>query len=173
MSYEGPERRRPRNPLLRALSELGHDPPPSARWHHIWRDFVPLAALLIAAFAVVSSEGKADKAQVDAAVARQATAVQRQGRKAAVGITCGALQGVTEAGRLTLTDRLPGTESLQRSSTSAERHVRRVYARAYSRVISERIREQAGTKALGIVRRDGTIDCEALSRAAGTAPPAP
>jgi hypothetical protein len=144
-----------------------------------WRLLVPLLAVGIAAYAVLSVEDKVDQQAVDAEVAkaeaRTATRVadaQKEGRRVAVRITCGALLGVEDAGRLALTDRLPGTEKYRRPSTRAERRVRQVYARAYNRVISNRIREEAGLTAVGIVRKDGSIDCEALGKASGV-PPSP
>ncbi len=84
MSYDGPERRSG-NWFTRALRDLGTDPAPTARWHHIWRDFVPLAAIIIAAFAVFSVEGKVDEtvvqaqiAKADAQVASRTARTQRQ-----------------------------------------------------------------------------------------------
>jgi hypothetical protein len=167
--YDGPNRRRKRNFLSRALRQLGHDPPPDSRWHHIWRDFVPLAALLIAAYAVISVENKVDQATVNATVAKKVAASQRAGRAVATGIICGALRGVEDAGRLALTDRLPGTARFRRPSTPEERRIRKVYARAYNKVISERIIEEAGTTADRVVLANGTVDCDALRVAAGTA----
>ncbi len=169
--YNGPNRRRKRNVLGRALAQLGHDPPPDARWHHIWRDFVPLAALAIALFAVLGVEKKVDQATVNATVAKKVAAAQKQGRRVATGIICGALRGVQDAGRLALTDRLPGTRRFRQPSTPALRRARRAYARAYTHVITQRIIGEAGATGARVTRSDGTVDCDALRVAAGTQPP--
>lgn len=180
MSYDGQERRRwwmrPWRLLRSVVAELGNEP--VGRWHHMWRDFVPLLAIAVAAFAVFGVEGKVDDATVNAKVAKveattakRVAAAQKDGRRVAVGITCGALMGVEDAGRLVLTDRLPGTERFRRPSSPGEKRVRRAYAKAYNRVISERIRAEAGVAAAGIVGADGSVDCDALRLASATAPP--
>jgi hypothetical protein len=179
MNYPGPERRRPpenrRHPVRsfgQALREFGTDPTPEARWHHVWRDFVPLIALLIAAYAVLSVENKVDQATVNATVAKKVADSQRQGRRVATGIICGALAGVQDAGRLVLTDRLPGTRRFRQPSTAKQQRIRRVYARAYNEVITARIVAEAGV-ATGerVTAPNGTVNCDAIRVAAGTQPP--
>jgi hypothetical protein len=169
--YNGPNRRRKRNAFGRALAQLGHDPPPDSRWHHIWRDFVPLAALLIAAYAVIGVEQKVDQATVNATVAKRVADAQREGRRVATGIICGALRGVQDAGRLVLTDRLPGTQRFRQPTTPQRQRIRRVYARAYNRVITKRIIDEAGATGARVTRSNGTVDCDATRVAAGTQPP--
>jgi hypothetical protein len=171
VSYNGPNRRRKRNAISRALAEFGHDPPPDSRWHHIWRDFVPLAALVIALFAVVGVEQKVDKAAVNATVAKKVADAQRAGRGVSIGIICGALRGVQDAGRLALTDRLPGTRRFRQPSSAKQQRIRRAYARAYTRVITRRIIQEAGATGARVTRPDGTVDCDDLRVAAGTQPP--
>lgn len=177
MSYNGPERRTPlgrvdrRKPVSaigRAVREFGDSP--TSRWHHVWRDLVPLLALLIALFAVVGVEQKVDQAAVEATVAKRAAESQREGRGVAVGIICGALRGVEDAGRLVLTDRLPGTEQYRRPSTAQERTVQRAYATAYNRVITERIIAEAGATGERVIEPDGTVNCTELRVASGTPP---
>jgi hypothetical protein len=68
---------------------------------------VPLLALIIAAVAVFGVEQKVDQAAVNATVAKQLAESQSQGRRIALGVTCGALRGVEDAGRAVITQRLP------------------------------------------------------------------
>jgi hypothetical protein len=145
--------------------------------HRVSAVLSPILATIavgIAAVAVFSVEDKVDQATVDAGVAKRVADAQRAGRRVAVGITCGALRGVEDASRMILTDTLPGTERLRRPRSRRERRTRRAYARAYNGVISQRIREEAGVeRAEDVIDSTGTIDCDELRKASGTAPPAP
>jgi hypothetical protein len=87
MTYDGPDRRRRRNKLTRALAEFGREPTGS-RWHHLWRDFVPGIAIVIAFAAVVGVEGKIDTASVDARIAKRVAGEQQAGRYRAVYSAC-------------------------------------------------------------------------------------
>jgi hypothetical protein len=169
--YNGPNRRRKRNVFARALGQLGHDPPPDARWHHIWRDFVPLFALLIAAYAVFGVEGKVDQATVNATTARQVAASQLEGRKTAVSITCGAISAVIEAGRTSITGGAVPPGRFERNLVrlgyppEAERKAAaKKAADAYSLSIAKAIERESGVQ--GIVSETGSLDCDRLRRAA-------
>jgi hypothetical protein len=152
---------------------LGHEPPPGARWHHIWRDFVPLAALVIAALAVISVERKVDQATVDATVAKRLAETQSDGRRIALGVTCGALRGVEDAGRLVLTNRLPGTERLYPPATARQRRARAQVARAYNRVITDRIVMEAGANGAQVIEPNGSVNCDRLREVARAPKPTP
>jgi hypothetical protein len=172
--YNGPERRNG-HWFTRAVREFGHDPPPEARWHHIWRDFVPLLALIIAAYAVFGVEDKADKAGVKAAVAAQVTSSQVEGRRTAVAITCGAVSAVIESGRASILAGVQLPPKLERRlvsygyPTKPERVVAaRKAANAYSLGIASAVEKESGVQ--GIVRRDGSLDCGLLLKAARATP---
>jgi hypothetical protein len=167
--YNGPDRRRKSNAFARALRQLGHDPPPDSRWHHLWRDFVPLVALVIALFAVLGVERKVDQQAVDARVAKaeartakQLAEAQSEGRRIAVSVTCGALRGVEDAGRLVLTQRLPGTERFIPPSSKREQRIRRIFARSYNRVITNRIVQEAGANGAEVIEPNGSVNCDRL-----------
>jgi hypothetical protein len=174
VSYDGPNRRRPRNAFSRAVREFGNKP--ASRWHHLWRDFVPLIALMIAAYSVIGLEDKVDDAdvkaataRVEAATAKKLAATQTAGRKVSIGIICGALRGVEDAGRLVLTQRLPGTKRYIPPTTEREQRIREVFARAYNRVITDRIVLEAGARGVEVIEPNGSVNCDKLRRAAGTA----
>ena len=175
MSYTGPDRRRRRNSFARALLQLGHDPGVDSRWHHIWRDFVPLVALVIAAYAVFGLEDKVDKTAVDVQVARRVADSQREGRQTAVAITCGAISAVIEAGRATITSGSQVSPEFERNlrklgypPRSQREEAARKAARAYSVSIAQAVEEESGVQ--GIVREDGTLNCERVQEAARAAP---
>ena len=131
------------------------------RWRHVlwradwtWRRIVPLIALVLAIYALEGLSSKVDKTQ---------DAVQRQveGRKIALEVLCGGISGVESAGRRILTGTLPPPAPKRPVPDEA---LAQKYAEAYSRVISERVVEQAGAKAKDVLRPNGTIDCDALKR---------
>ena len=176
MSYTGPDRRRSRNAAVRAMREFGNKP--ISRWHHLWRDFVPLVALIIAAFAVIGLEDKVDQQAVDSRVAKaeartakQLAETQQDGRRVALGVTCGALRGVEDAGRLVLTNKLPGTERFVPPSSSREQRVRRIFARAYNKVITDRIVQEAGVAGEKVIEPNGSVNCERLREVAAAPKP--
>jgi hypothetical protein len=178
--YSGPNRRRRRNVVARGLRQLGHDPGPEDRWHHIWRDFVPLVALVIAALAVLGVERKVDAQAVDARVAKSEARVakrlaesQVEGRRIALGVTCGALRGVEDAGRLVLTQRLPGTRGLYPQSSPRERVRMAQIARAYNQVITDRIVEEAGVAGERVIEPNGSVNCARLRDLARAPSPTP
>jgi hypothetical protein len=105
----------------------------------IWRNLVPLIALGFAVYAVANLQTDVDR--------------QKEGRRVAVDVLCGGVQGVSEAGAEVLRGDLPG----QRGRGLPERTVT-----AYQRQIAVAVVRQAGIDAKGIVRRDGSIDCDAL-----------
>lgn len=144
-----------------------HEP----RWRHalwrfdwIMRRIVPIAALGLAAYAVVGVQGKADNAtaQVEA---------DRTGRQVAREVLCGGLYGVEEAGRLILLGELPPPAPPPPQLSSSELKAREAYAKSYALVVSRRVLEQAGIQAKGVLRDDGTIDCDALNRVAAAEKP--
>lgn len=139
-----------------------HEP----RWRHatwkldwIVRRIVPFVALALAAFAVFGVQSKVDstQAQVEA---------QKVGRQVAREVLCGGLYGVEEAGRLILLGELPPPAPSPPQLSASELKLRENYAKAYSLVVSRRVLEQAGLQAKGILRDDGTIDCDALNKIA-------
>jgi methionine synthase II (cobalamin-independent) len=163
-TYQGRNRRRPRNAVRRAIREFGDKP--QSRWHHVFRDFGTLFALIIAAIAVFSVEQKVDQAAVNATVAKKLAKQQSEGRRVALGVTCGALRGVEDAGRLVLTQRLPGTSALYPPSTSRERKARRQVAQAYNRVITDRIVQEAGVAGAEVIEPNGSVNCDKLREVA-------
>jgi hypothetical protein len=169
--YDGPERRRgPRRHAFRtAVREFGREP--VGRWHHLFRDYGTLVALLIAAIAVFGTESKVEQAQVDATVAKQLAKQQSDGRRIALGVTCGALRGVEDAGRLVLTNRLPGTERLYPPATARQRRARAQVARAYNRVITDRIVMEAGANGAEVIEPNGSVNCNRLREVAAAPKP--
>jgi hypothetical protein len=167
MSYDGPERRsrQPLRALKQALREFGREP--QGRWHHIWRDFVPLIAVVGLIYAVVGIENKVNQAEVKATTAKQVADAQRVGRRTAVSITCGATSAIIEAGRATIINGAELPPRLERHLTRfgyAPRAQRRRAARAtadrYSRGIAAAIELESGVQ--GVVRENGTLDCKRL-----------
>jgi hypothetical protein len=170
-TYQGPNRRRRRNAFSRALREFGREP--EGRWHHIFRDFGTLFALIIAAYAVFGIEQKVDQAAVDATVAKRLAFQQSEGRRIALGVTCGALRGVEDAGRLVLTQRLPRTAGLFPPPTKRERRTRAQIARAYNRVITDRIVLEAGVAGAEVIEPNGSVNCDRLREVARAPKPSP
>jgi hypothetical protein len=129
----------------------------SLRWwvwysERVWQDLVPLIAIILAWIAVTGTESEQER--------------QREGRGIAIDVLCGGLYGVETAGEKILTDTLPETEGLRPPQTQREREVAKIYARAYATVISTAVINQAGVAAEDVLRKDGTIDCDALKDAA-------
>jgi hypothetical protein len=122
----------------------------------VWQDLIPLVALVLAAIAVFGTQSDVER--------------QREGRGIAINVLCGVSNGIVDAGREILTDTLPGTEHYQRPHSALEKSRAQAYADSYARVISFSVAQQAGVQAEGVLRHDGTIDCDALSRAAQTRP---
>jgi hypothetical protein len=178
MSYNGPERRahQPTRAFKQAIREFGHEP--TGRWHHIFRDFVPLIAVLGLIYAVVGIEGKVDQSAVEARVAaveaqtaKDLARTQSNGRRVALGVTCGALRGVEDAGRMALTQRLPGTKRYIPPSTARERRIREVFARSYNRVITDRIVKEAGAAGDEVIEPNGSVNCNRLREVAAAPKP--
>jgi hypothetical protein len=174
LSYGGPERRQG-NAFTRAVREFGSDPLPSSRWHHIWRDLVPLLALVIAAYAVLGVERKVDQAAVDATVAKRVAVSQSEGRRIAIGITCGAVSSVIEAGRATILAGVQLPPRLERRLVSygypprAKRiAAARQSAQQYSAGIANAVEKESGVQ--GIVRENGTLDCVKVKQASRAEP---
>lgn len=121
--------------------------------------------LLVSAFVVVAVLNSRD------AVERQ-----KEGRRVAVQAICGATSAVIEAGRATITGGATGVggefERNLRALGYPPRKVRQRQAmqaaEAYARTIAEGVRQAAGVNARGLVRRDGTLDCQRLQQVART-----
>ena len=127
-------------------------------WHaeRVWQDVVPLIALVLAAIAVFGNQSDLER--------------QKEGRGIAINVLCSVSNGTVDAGRLILTDKLPGTEPYRQPRSAAQRKAADAYAKSYGRVISEAVVAQAGVRADDVIRKDGTVDCDALKRAALAVP---
>jgi hypothetical protein len=134
---------------------------------------VPLLALIIAAVAVFGVEQKVDQAAVNATVAKQLAESQSQGRRIALGVTCGALRGVEDAGRAVITQRLPGTERFYPPASRREERMRAEIARAYNRVITDRIVMEAGANGAEVIEPNGSVNCDRLREVARAPKPTP
>jgi hypothetical protein len=139
-----------------------------ARWRHvlwrvdwIWRRVVPLFCLGIAMVVLFRIDDKADRTQVQ-------VDAQAAGRQVAREILCGGLNGASEAGRLVLLGELPPPAPPSPQLSSVERDVREAYGESYATVISKSILDQVGVEAKGVIRRDGSLNCDALNRLART-----
>lgn len=93
----------------------------------------------------------------------------QEGRRAAVGVTCAATSAVIDAGRAAITGGAQGVSGEFARNLEAlgypPKHVRerqaKQAARAYSRAISHRVEKATGVA--GIVKPNGTLDCERLA----------
>lgn len=156
-----------------------------------YRDAVNLFAVLLAGLAVVvSNDGRstaqtaaknADKSAVVAATAARdaarAVSKQAEGRRIAVQIICGATSGVIEAGRATITGQTSAAfspvfernlERLGFPPKAQRESVARRQAVLYAKFIAKRVRDVADGRGRGIVRKDGSLNCDRLQRAART-----
>lgn len=164
-----------RGKLRRLVYEMvGREP--RSPGHHLWRDLMPLLALLLAFYAVLGSENKADRAELKATAAQQAAASQREGRQIAIAVLCGFGNGVEAAGKASIAQPiLPGRfrRNLEKLGLPPER-LRAERARkageAYARSISESVAEQASVKAEKVIQPDGSMDCNALQDVARATP---
>jgi hypothetical protein len=94
------------------------------------------------------------------------------GRKVGSAITCAATSAVIDAGRATIKaganvrprEFAQSLEELGLPSTATRKQLAEAAADAYALAISRAVVEQSGVR--GVVRRDGTLDCAALRRAA-------
>lgn len=152
--------------LVRGLHALGHDPGPQDRLHHIWRDFVPLAALILAAIAVTNTEKKADRADLTSSRNEIRLESQREGRRIAISILCGGISGTAEAGRLVLLGQLPGQMRPPNGQAPAQRST----ARAYARYVVKSIIKEAGADASKVINRNGELNCDEIARTARAVP---
>jgi hypothetical protein len=100
---------------------------------------------------------------------------QAKGRRVAIGVTCGATSAIIEAGRSIITGESQG--ALPKSAEKAlralgfpprkqRRHQALLAAKAYAKSISDAIEKQSGVK--GIVRRNGSLNCDLYQRIAKT-----
>lgn len=121
----------------------------------VWRRVVPVIAIVLALVAILGLRGKVDRtqSQVDA---------QREGRRVALEVICGALYGVEEAGRLILLGELPPPAPPTPHVSREERDLRDRYARSYTSVINLRVLEAARIRGKQVFREDGTLDCDKL-----------
>lgn len=135
----------------------------------IWDKALMFVAVGLAVWSVVSVQGKADRAEVAATSTQIIVSQQKVGRRVALDILCGGLYGVERAGRLTILDRLPPPAPKAHPQTPVETKQRLLFAQAYAEVISDAVIQQAGVEIKDVLRHDGTIDCEALKKAARAA----
>jgi hypothetical protein len=105
----------------------------------LWRDLIPAVAIGLAFWAMTLSQG-----QLSTIRANQAEA--QAGRRVAIAVTCAALSAVIDQGRATI-------------SASHTQRARRA-ADAYRDGIAQRVQRQTGVH--GLVRRDGSLDCDRL-----------
>lgn len=138
-----------------------------ARWAGaLWRNLVPLVALGLAVWAVAGT-------QRDVINTRQLAESQREGRAVAIDILCGFGNGVEAAGKATLTAPIEPPEfrrSLERLGlppAEAREQQQQQAAQAYARSISESVANQVGRGiADDVIKRDGSLDCRVLRKAA-------
>lgn len=139
-----------------------------------WRNLIPIVALALATYAVAGLQSDVDQ--------------QRTGRRVAINVLCGFGNGTAAAGRETLRGGLPG-DKVQKTDTGAifsldpgrlnrflqahgygtpqEQIVRsNAAAVAYTRNLSKQVLIEAGVKGDKVVQPDGTLDCQALRKAA-------
>jgi hypothetical protein len=172
---DGVERRRwwakPWRLVYAVVLALGQEP--KTRAHHLWRDLVPAICLILLGVYYIGLVDKVDRNAVNARVAKSEAATakklaetQSEGRRIALGVTCGALRGVEDAGRLVLTQRLPGTERFVPPSSKREQRIRAVFARAYNRVITDRIVQEAGVAGEEVIEPNGSVNCDRLREVA-------
>jgi hypothetical protein len=100
---------------------------------------------------------------------------QREGRRYAVNVVCGATSAVIDAGRATITGGGVGPPEFVRNLERLGYPPRRVReaqaqkaAAQYADLIARRVEKVAG--ATDVVRRDGTLDCALLTERARTEP---
>lgn len=101
---------------------------------------------------------------------------QKEGRKVAVAAICGATSAVIEAGRATITGGAAGIsgefERNLRELGYPPRKIRQEQAeqaaQMYARTIAEGVRASAGKQSRGLVRKDGTLNCQRLQQVART-----
>jgi hypothetical protein len=169
---------RPLRLLYSIILALGQEP--KTRAHHLWRDLVPAVCLVLLGFVFLGLQDKVDQnavnarvAKAEALTAKQLAQTQSEGRRIALGVTCGALRGVEDAGRLVLTQRLPGTAGLFPPATNRERRDRAQIARAYNRVITDRIVLEAGVAGAEVIEPNGSVNCDRLREVAKAPKPSP
>lgn len=99
---------------------------------------------------------------------------QQEGRKISLGISCGAIRGVQNAGREILTNQLDIPKELRKLLTNREnprtRQFRTIYARAYNKEISKAIlaeSKKAGINADDVIDNNGSLDCDAFREKIG------
>ena len=162
---------RPWRVLYGIVLALGQEP--KTRAHHLWRDLVPAVALVMLGFVIIEMQNKVDQnavnarvAKAEASTAKKLAQTQSEGRRIALGVTCGALRGVEDAGRLVLTNKLPGTERFVPPSTRREQRIREIFARSYNRVITDRIVKEAGVVGAEVIEPNGSVNCERLREVA-------
>jgi hypothetical protein len=182
VSPDGVERRRwwarPWRLVYAIVLALGQEP--KTRAHHLWRDLVPAICLVALGLYGLGLADKVDRntvdarvAKIEASTAKRLAEAQSNGRRISLGVTCGALRGVEDAGRLVLTQRLPGTERFYPPSSARAERVREAVARAYNRVITDRIVREAGVNGERVIEPNGSVNCDRLREVARAPKPAP
>lgn len=144
-----------------------------------WRNLVPIIALALATYAVTGLQSDVDQ--------------QRIGRRVAIDVLCGYANGTAAAGRATLRGGLPG-DKLKKTpdgaltdltpgefnrflqahgyGTTQEQIARsNAGATAYTQNLSQQVVKEAGVKGDDVVNPDGTLNCDALRKAAAATPP--
>lgn len=133
---------------------------------NLWRNTVPVVALGLAVWAVFGT-------QRDVIDAKQLAEAQVEGRAVAIDVLCGFGNGVEAAGKATLTAPIQPKEfrlALERLGLpggKVRRQAQLAAAEAYARSISESVANQVGPKAAAkVIKRDGSLNCPALRKAA-------
>jgi hypothetical protein len=109
-----------------------------------------LGGLLYYPFGVVdttSQQSEQNAARLDA---------QAQSRRVAIDVLCGIGSGVSHAGALVFSGKLPGLPGPGNPTAR----------QAYIDIVVASVAEEAGVEARGLVLPDGSIDCEELRRRA-------
>jgi hypothetical protein len=98
---------------------------------------------------------------------------QQKGRKLAIGVTCAAVSAISNQGRRTISNAMPlppGVEALLEAhgfpSFEARRAQAQIAGAEYVQGISAAIEQQVGQVGDGLVNRDGTLNCDRLTRVA-------
>lgn len=133
-----------------------------AKLERAWQDVLPAITLVIAMWAVIINGNQVSRAEVR--IDQQAV-----GRQAAIGVLCGFANGVSQAGRKVIISSDVEPERFKQNllelgmyPDDQRRDRSEQAARLYVQLVTNSVIEQVGMKA-GLVKDDGTLDCERLS----------
>jgi hypothetical protein len=152
--------------------------PEAAQWKHrlwqadwAWRRIVPVIAVAMAAFAVISNGHKVDKAEFKATRAQQGIAAQITGRRVAIRVLCGFANGVANAGRNVIASGDVGPPTFKRNlqrlglpPDKVRRAAAQQSAKNYVESLTNSVVQQSGASGKNLVRKDGTLDCAVLQQ---------